>query len=154
MKFCLFLISFLSILIEFVLMENVSNPQINLVFEHSYTCGYSFLQNKKKINDIVDEIKKRRFEVKFKVRSHKLQMHDNMKNRNFNIYLLNGNNNEILIATSEVGNKKYYPILSNYPKSFINKNFMNVAISDTDILVRKDFIDSILKEFITTQKEL
>ena len=117
---------------------------LNLKFEYSFNCGFSYILNKNKITDITDEISKRNIYLDYYVESHSGKNTMDVVNKNFNIFLIRGDK-EILIATSDENDAKYNQLMAEYPRAFLNKNLIAIP-SEKDILLRKQLIDSIINQ--------
>ena len=118
-------------------LDFLEDGKIKIVFEFSFTCGNSFITNKKIIGDIVNEIQKR--EIKFDYEVSQKKNFDGL----FKIFLQK-NNEKILLATSDITSEDYVEILNSYPRIFINNIPDPRGPSSEDIQKRIKFVDNLL----------
>jgi hypothetical protein len=134
LKFVFLISAFITMVSSLDFLEDGKN---RIVFEFSFTCGNSFLTNKKIISDIVSELQKREIKFDYEISSKK----------NFDGFFkifVQKNNQKILLVTSDLTSENYAQILTSYPRIFINTFPDPQGPSDEDVLKRKDFIENLL----------
>ncbi len=108
-----------------------------LVFEFSFSCGNSYLMNKKIVADISNELKKEDVDFSYEL--------DGKKNFSgiFNIYEKIGDR-LVVLATNDKKSKLYQEVLNNYPSIFYNSFIDTEKPTEQEVEARKLLIRQLI----------